>query len=119
MYRKAEQEKDGTWKLSRYATCTYDACELICKAHENLHHARKYITLTFVDIYTNFIGVRPTYDRLHENYYGITEAQVAWVLEKYAICPLLAPNKSKPPIQPIKVLHCLHHLVIDLIDFTS
>jgi hypothetical protein len=64
VYRKAEQEKDGTWLKPRYAACTYDACELICKAHENLKHAR----------------VRMTYNRLHESYYGITEAQVEWVL---------------------------------------
>jgi hypothetical protein len=42
-YRKVEKEKDCTWLKPRYAACTYDACELICKAHENLKHARKYI----------------------------------------------------------------------------
>jgi hypothetical protein len=43
IYHKAEQEKDGTWLKPRYAACTYDACELICKAHENLKHACKSI----------------------------------------------------------------------------
>jgi hypothetical protein len=66
-----------------------------------------------------YIGVRKTYDRLHENYYSITEAQVEWVLARCAICTLQAANKGKPPIKPIKVLRCLHHLIIDLMDFSS
>ncbi len=45
VYRKAEQDKDGSWLKPWYAACTYDACDLICKAHENLHHAGEYITL--------------------------------------------------------------------------
>jgi hypothetical protein len=60
-----------------------------------------------------------TYDRLHESYYGITEAQVEWVLKRCALCTLQASNKGKPPIKPIKVRRCLDHFVIDLMDFTS
>ena len=41
------------------------------------------------------------------------------VLEKCAICVLQAANKGKPLIKPIKVFCCLHHLVIDLMDFRS
>ena len=41
------------------------------------------------------------------------------MLEKCAICVLQAANNGKPPIKPIKVLRCLHHLVIDLMDFRS
>jgi hypothetical protein len=41
VYRKPEADTDGTILKARYAACTYDACELICKAHENLHHASK------------------------------------------------------------------------------
>ena len=66
-----------------------------------------------------YIGVYKTYNHLHENYYGITEAQVKWVLVKCAICILQAANKGKPPIKPIKVLCYLHHLIVDLIDFLS
>jgi hypothetical protein len=39
VYRKAEHRKDGMVVKARYAACTYDAFELICKAHCNLHHA--------------------------------------------------------------------------------
>jgi hypothetical protein len=41
VYRKAEHRKDGTVVKARYAACTYDAFELIYKAHCNLHHAGK------------------------------------------------------------------------------
>ena len=41
------------------------------------------------------------------------------MLEKCVICVLQAANKGKPPIKLITVLHCLHHLVIDLMDFRS
>ena len=81
VYRKAEQDKDGSWLKPRYAACTYDACDLICKAHENLHHAGEYITLYLQTSLTNIIiGTRKTYDRLHDNYYGITESQDKWCL---------------------------------------
>ena len=36
-----------------------------------------------------------------------------------AVCTLQAANKGKLPIKLIKVLRCLHHLVIDLMDFRS
>ena len=44
MYRKSEVDNDGTVLNARYAACTYDACELIQKAHENLIHASKYLS---------------------------------------------------------------------------
>ena len=44
VYRKPETDSDGTELKARYAACTYDACELIQKAHENLIHASKYLT---------------------------------------------------------------------------
>jgi hypothetical protein len=36
IYRKVEKRKDGTWFKARYTACTYDAIELIRKAHCNL-----------------------------------------------------------------------------------
>jgi hypothetical protein len=65
------------------------------------------------------LGVRKTYDRIQELYYGITEGQVKWVIVRCAICTLQAANKGKPPIKPIKVKFCLEQLVIDLMDFRA
>jgi hypothetical protein len=44
VYRKSETASNGTELKARYAACTYDACELIQKAHENLAHASKRLT---------------------------------------------------------------------------
>ena len=74
---------------------------------------------TFKETYTNYLGVCNTYNRLHDNYYGITEAQVEWVLKRCTICTLQAANKGKPPLKPIKVQRCLNHFLIDLMDFRS
>ena len=65
---------------------------------------------------TYTLGVRKTYDRIQELYYGITESQVNWVIQWCAVCTLQAANKGKPPIKPIKVKCCLDQLVIDLMD---
>jgi hypothetical protein len=47
VYRRPEQKKDGTWFRARYAACTYEAFELICKVHQNLHHAGEYNTYLY------------------------------------------------------------------------
>ena len=61
---------------ARYAACTYDAFDIICRAHQNLHHAGKDLFIN-ISIYTKsniYIGYAKTYDRIQENYYGITES---------------------------------------------
>jgi hypothetical protein len=60
-----------------------------------------------------------THDRIQDLYYGITESQVKWVIQRCSICNLQAVNKGKPPVKPIKVKFCLDHFVIDLMDFRS
>jgi hypothetical protein len=44
VYKKLETASNGTELKARYAACTYDACELIQKAYENLVHASKCLT---------------------------------------------------------------------------
>jgi hypothetical protein len=52
VYKKSEVDNDGTVLNARYAACTYDACELIQKAYENLIYASKVLNL-FKQLYTN------------------------------------------------------------------
>ena len=68
---------------------------------------------------TYTLGVRKTYDRIQELYYGITESQVNWVIQRCGVCTLQAANKGRPSIKPIKVKCCLDQLVIDLMDFRA
>jgi hypothetical protein len=59
------------------------------------------------------------YDRIHENFYRITESQVEWVIERCAIYAIDAANKGKPPIKPIKSKRCSDRILIDLMDFRA
>ena len=94
---------------------------IIQKSHRNLHHAGKYTNafLYYIITKTYRLGVRKTYDRIQELYYGITKSQVNWVIQQCAVCTLQAANKGKLPIKPIKVKCCLDQLVIDLMDFRA
>lgn len=52
-------------------------------------------------------------------YYGLTEADVEWVLKACNNCNQAAPPKAKkPPIKPIIPTGIMDELVVDLMDFT-
>ena len=44
---------------------------------------------------------------------------VEWVIEECCGCELMAPNKTKPIINPIVSWRCLERSQIDLMDFHS
>ena len=95
--------------LAQYAACTYDAFDIIYRAHQNLHYASKSLLINIsIQSKSNiYIGYVKTYDRIQENYYGITESQVKWVINKCSICQLQSTNKGKAPIKPIRTRRCL------------
>jgi hypothetical protein len=47
------------------------------------------------------LGVDKTYKRLTENYYGITQSNVAWVVACCNICATTATAKTKALVRPI------------------
>jgi transposase InsO family protein len=54
-----------------------------------------------------------------ELYYGITQGNVEWVLEKCAICNANAANREPSTVTPIISKRCLDRIYLDLMDFTS
>lgn len=111
IYRKAEKKGirtpggavgDREYRI-RYAARTCDAFRIIANTHSMYEHP----------------GIRKTHEIVSENYYGITEANVKWVLEQCGICALNAKNKTKAIITPIASSGCLDRIQIDLMDFRA
>ena len=65
------------------------------------------------------LGIKKTLERCKQLYWGITEADVTWVLARCNICQLNTKQTvaTAPQVQPIKVKGCLHRVQIDLMDF--
>ena len=64
-----------------------------------------------------YIEAGVLFPRIQELYYGISREDVEWVVDKCAVCRLMAAQKGKAPIRPIKTLRCLDRVQIDLMDF--
>lgn len=84
----------------RIVACTYDAFHFVKRAHEELQHA----------------GYHKTYNHLCRTIYGISRADVKWLVNKCQICLFNRPNKTRGPLQPIVSTHILERIQIDLID---
>jgi hypothetical protein len=65
------------------------------------------------------LGVEKTFERILENYYGITKAHVKWVIKRCNICCVTASAKTKAPVIPILSGRCLDRIQFDLMDFRS
>jgi hypothetical protein len=118
VYRMPVEEKNHFYNL-RYVACTWDAGDIIAKAHLKLHHASKSPFLIVYVRYTDVYRGREGYQTLQDYYYGISEKAVAWVLDKCALCKLSSRNEGRATIKPIVAKHCMNWLVIDLMDFRS
>jgi hypothetical protein len=67
----------------------------------------------------NKIGINKTHQRVNELYYGITQDNVEWILNRCTHCIETAANKSAPGVTPIISKGPLHKTYIDLMDFRS
>ena len=76
-----------------------------------------YIYLYF--IFLTALGVDKTYERVTENYYGITWSNVAQVVARCNICTTAAAAKTKALVRLILSGRCLDRIQFDLIDFIS
>jgi len=65
------------------------------------------------------IGVEKTYQCIAESYYSITQANVAWVVQKCYICQFRATSKNSGIVIPIRSKRCLNRVQFDLMDFTT
>ena len=65
------------------------------------------------------LGIEKTFERILENYYGITKAHVKWVIKQCNICCVTASAKTKALVIPILSGRCLDRIQFDLIDFQS
>jgi hypothetical protein len=119
IYRKAEQRGD-TLIRPRYVALNSNALEIIQKEHRALKHYGMFIlcSILYIILLIN-IGVEKTYERISENYYGITKANVAWVIKRCNVCSLNAAAKSKAPVTPILSGRCLDRIQFDLMDFRA
>jgi hypothetical protein len=70
-------------------------------------------------LYSCLTEVEKTYQTCKDFYYGISEKDVSWVLDKCAICKLSLRNEGRATIKPIVAKHCMDRLVIDLMDFRA
>jgi hypothetical protein len=107
LYRKGESkiDKDGnTFEIPpRYVARVNNAFQFITDIHRNLQH----------------FGIRKTYKRVAERYWGITRNDVAWVVNRCLICNLTGTAKSTAIPIPIISSRCLNRLYIDLMDFRT
>jgi hypothetical protein len=79
-----------------------------------------YILLAYLLIlYFPKLGVEKTFERILENYYGITKAHVKWVIKRCNICCVTASAKTKVLVIPILSGRCLDRIQFDLMDFRS
>jgi len=102
IYRKAEMAR-GTEYNRRYAACQWDAFELIAGVHRGLCHS----------------GINKTHERAMELYYGITQGDVEWILQRCTVCNQNAANRAPSSVTPIISQRCLDRVYLDLMDFTS
>lgn len=102
IYRKPEKANGKVFGL-RYAPRTDNAFRIIANIHCQFDHA----------------GIRQTWDKGQENYYGICESNVKWVLRKCVVCAYDGPNTTEAIIQPIISERCNDRIQIDLMDFRS
>jgi len=77
------------------------------------------LSICLCSIVLTSLGVDKTYERLTENYYGITRSNVAWVVARCNICTTTAAAKTKVLVRPILSGRCLDRVQFDLMDFTS
>jgi len=93
---------------------------MICKSHRNLAHARKSSYNFICILLTNlFLGVRPTHNAICEVWYGVSQEDVEWVLEKCSSCALDENKQGTAVVKPIKTRCCMDRIEIDLIDFQT
>jgi len=120
LYRKAETVK-GHLFPARYCVCVWDSWDIICRTHRHLKHFGKFtFTRNNVECYTNRSeGIAKTHERIHEWYYGITQADVTWVVNRCAICNMSAKATAKPALKMIVSKGTGHRIYIDLMDFRS
>jgi hypothetical protein len=79
-----------------------------------------YILLAYLLIlYFPKLGVEKTFERILENYYGITKAHVKWVVKRCNICCVTTSAKTKAPVIPILSGRCLDRIQFNLMDFWS
>lgn len=64
-------------------------------------------------------GVKMTFSAIQERYWGIIQDEVDKLLGWCTICSRVAPNKMKPPAQPIVSHSALERLQVDLIDMSA
>jgi hypothetical protein len=69
--------------------------------------------------YLTNLGIEKTFQCIAESYYGITRANVAWVVTRCIICNLRAASKHTVLVIPIISKRCLNRIQFDLIDFIS
>lgn len=67
----------------------------------------------------NHQGINKVHNRILEGWYGITEANVRWVLRECAVCVRSAPQPVKVPPIPIISERCMDRVQIDLVDQRS
>ena len=61
--------------------------------------------------------MRKTHEIIYQQYYGITQSEVAWLLAKCAICAFTHPNQYDLLLTLIVSHSCLNWVQIDLMDF--
>jgi transposase InsO family protein len=98
LYRQAEGHDPA-----KYVICTYEKFERISLTHCNLGHP----------------GTRKTFEALTTNYYGVTRAEVAWLLERCQVCLMSRKSTTKAPLTPIVSGQILERVQIDLMDFRA
>ena len=76
--------------------------------------------LLLMDLTNTFnVGINKTHERATELYYGITQEDVKWVLNKCQIYTTNSANREPLTVTPIISRRCLDRVYIDLMDFTS
>ena len=107
LYRREEHKPDGNGGVltipQRYVALKRNAFRFISDIHQLLQH----------------FGIQKTFERVSKRYYGITQADVSWVVNRCTICNLKAAAQGPPAITPIVANRCLHHFQIDLMDFST
>jgi transposase InsO family protein len=88
---------------ARYVATYSDVFENICNTHEALMH----------------FAVNKTYERLNTLYFGITRADVKWVLDRCRYCNIETTQKEKKGVKPIVSEAAGQRLVVDLMDFRA
>jgi hypothetical protein len=78
-----------------------------------------YLLLLLNTIFLTKLGVEKTFERILQNYYGITKAHVKWVIKRCNVCCLSSISKTKAPVIPILSNRCLDRIQFDLMDFRT